>query len=495
MKIIRFVVISVSVVILSGCKQIPDGTTLMKRMENYLAAGNFAGIQILTDSIKKIYPGEKQLIIKADSLSQIAQRIAIDFSVPENIFISQLNESVGNFSAEELQSWENRNWLEWKMINGEKKYFRRAASNLRLIRNFNLERTYYDSLNSVEPEILLRKSNISSIIQTSDDQHNPALPVNMVINYSIIVKPDAVPEGEIIRCWLPYPKEDKIRQQNIKFISASHENYRIAPDSVTHRTIYMEAKSMRGVPLVFSVSYSYQSSGQYFDPDKIKILPYDRNSDLYKKYTAEQLPDICFTENIRHITDSITGSEEKPFEILKKIYYWIDENIPWAGSLEYSTMPNIPEYVLRNRRGDCGMQTFLLMSMLRYKGIPVRWQSGWMMPPENENLHDWCEVYFEGPGWIPVDMSYGLQYSCDRKIREFYISGIDSYRLIINDGVAGSLFPAKKFLRSEPLDFQRGEVEWSGGNVYFNKWEYNMKIEYLTKKRTPARKPELQLSE
>jgi hypothetical protein len=304
-----------------------------------------------------------------------------------------------------------------------------------------------------------------------------------------------VPEGETVRCWLPYPRENKQRQKNVRFISASHENYRIAPDSVTHKTIYMEAKSVKGVPLIFNVSYSYQSSGQYFDPDKIKILPYDKNSDLYKKYTTEQLPDICFTENIRHITDSITGSEEKPFEILKKIYYWIDENIPWAGSLEYSTMPNIPEYVLRNRRGDCGMQTFLLMSMLRYKGIPVRWQSGWMMPPDDENLHDWCEVYFEGTGWIPVDMSYGLQYSDNRKKREFYISGIDSYRLIINDGIAGSLFPVKKFLRSEPFDFQRGEVEWSGGNIYFDKWEYNMKIEYLTFKNAPSLKPEYQLTE
>jgi len=141
-------------------------------------------------------------------------------------------------------------------------------------------------------------------------------------------------------------------------------------------------------------------------------------------------------------------------------------------------MPNIPEYVIKNRRGDCGMQTFLFMSMLRYKGIPVKWQSGWEMPPDAKNLHDWCEVYFEGAGWVPVDISYGLQYSDDRKTREFYISGIDSYRLIINEGIAGRLYPEKKFLRSEPFDFQRGEIEWSGGNLYFDKWDYNMEIIY-----------------
>jgi transglutaminase-like putative cysteine protease len=343
--------------------------------------------------------------------------------------------------------------------------------------------------------MILRYNNISSIIKASENHFDPVVPVEMIIEYSLTVDPDAVPEGETVRCWLPYPKENQQRQKNIRFISASDENYVIAPDTVTHRTIYMEAKAVRGIPTRFMVSFSYQSSGQYFDPAKIKILPYDRNSDLYKKYTAEQLPDICFTDTVRHLTDLITGSESRPFEILKKLYCWIDANIPWAGALEYSIIPNIPEYVIKNRRGDCGMQTFLLMSMLRYKGIPVRWQSGWMMPPGDENLHDWCEVYFEGAGWIPVDMSYGLQYSDNMKVRDFYMSGIDSYRLIVNDGVAGSLFPVKKFFRSEPLDFQRGEAEWSGGNLYFDQWEYNMKIDYLTKKKTTARKPELLLTE
>jgi transglutaminase-like putative cysteine protease len=144
-------------------------------------------------------------------------------------------------------------------------------------------------------------------------------------------------------------------------------------------------------------------------------------------------------------------------------------------------MENIPEYVLENRRGDCGMQTFLYMSMLRYKGIPARWQSGWKVPPDHKNLHDWCEIYFEGTGWIPSDISYDLQNTEDKNLREFFMSGIDSYRMIVNDGVAGRLYPEKEHLRSEPYDFQRGEVEWNGGNLYFDKWDYHMDIEYLEK--------------
>jgi hypothetical protein len=103
-----------------------------------------------------------------------------------------------------------------------------------------------------------------------------------------------------------------------------------------------------------------------------------------------------------------------------------------------------------------------------------------MMHPNEVNLHDWCEVYYGGVGWVPLDMSFNLQKSDNIHEKEFYITGIDAYRLIINDAIGTQLVPKKKFPRSEPYDFQRGEVEWRGGNLYFNKWNYNMKVEYNT---------------
>jgi hypothetical protein len=413
-----------------------------------------------------------------DSLSLIAERIELDFPLTEDQIDQQLIEKIGTFTPEEKAEWERKNWLEWKMINGEKRYFSRAVSNLYLIKSFWQNRAERDSLEASEPEIISRKTHTRLIINASDFDPEPVNPVNMTIDYTITVDADAVPGGEIVRCWLPFPKENVPRQKNVRLISASPENYKLAPDSAIHRTVYMESKAEEGVPTVFNVLYSYQSSGQYFDQDHIGKILYDSTSTVYKEFTSEKPPHIVFTENVKHLADSIAGSELRPFEVVKKFYYWFAANIPWAGAQEYSIIPNIPEYVINNKRGDCGMQTFLLMSMLRYRGIPVRWQSGWKVPPGAKNLHDWCEVYYEDTGWVPLDISYGLQYSGDRKTREFFISGIDSYRLIVNEGVAGRLYPEKKFLRSEPYDFQRGEVEWKGGNLYFDKWNYNMEIIY-----------------
>jgi transglutaminase-like putative cysteine protease len=232
------------------------------------------------------------------------------------------------------------------------------------------------------------------------------------------------------------------------------------------------------VKFLFEFSLTYYAQYQKIDLKDKK--PYKKNTELYKKYTRERNTHIIFTKEIKELSKKIIGSETNPYLKAKKIFTWIDKNIPWASAREYSTMSNIPMYVLENKHGDCGMQTLLFMTLARYNGIPVKWQSGWHFHPDNINLHDWGEFYLEGIGWIPVDQSFGTIISEDENIRNFYLGNIDRYRLIVNDNYSKPLFPSKIYTRSETVDFQRGELEWKGGNLYFDKWNYNMKIEYLT---------------
>ena len=160
-------------------------------------------------------------------------------------------------------------------------------------------------------------------------------------------------------------------------------------------------------------------------------------------------------------------------------------------------MEDIPAYVLREGHGDCGMVTLLLLSLCRCAGIPARWQSGFMLHPGGWNLHDWGELYFEGIGWVPVDESFGIPPYAVRtapllgewapqgepvlpmpEAEFFYLGGIDPYRMAVNSDYSGRLFPPKRHPRSETVDFQRGEVEWRGGNLYFDQWSYHMDIDY-----------------
>jgi transglutaminase-like putative cysteine protease len=407
-----------------------------------------------------------------------AERIRADFKLSESDVESKLKKEFSGYSQNDRDLWEKNNWLEYRMIDGEKKYFKRAVSNLRLILNMRGPHSGDASKPSPEGKVLFCLEHSRKVIESSNLDAKPVLPVDMNITYQVSVRPDAVPDGEIIRCWLPFPRENHDRQRNVKLIQTVPEKYLLAPDTVFQRSIYLEQMAVKGKPTVFEIKFSYEAMAQYFALDKQNILPYDTSSTICKVNTAEQYPQIVFTNRIKNLSDSILNGISDPVQKVKKLYYWINDHIIWTGALEYSIMPNIVGYVLNNKRGDCGMQTLLFMSMARCQGIPVKWQSGWMMHPGRVNLHDWCEVYYEGVGWVPLDMSFNLQPSADIREKEFYINGIDAYRMIVNDGISAKLFPVKKFPRSEPYDFQRGEVEWRNGNLYFDQWSYNMTVEY-----------------
>ena len=78
-----------------------------------------------------------------------------------------------------------------------------------------------------------------------------------------------------------------------------------------------------------------------------------------------------------------------------------------------------------------------------------------------------------------MDAYYGLHDTEADKLKWFYLNGMDSYRLIFNDAYSQPFTPPKKYHRSETIDSQRGEVEWSGGNLYFDQWNWDMQWKVL----------------
>jgi len=240
----------------------------------------------------------------------------------------------------------------------------------------------------------------------------------------------------------------------------------------------MEKKQEKDKPTTFSTEFEYTSSAEWHQLKPQDILPYKKDTPLYKEYTSEREMHVRFTPRIKELARQLVGNEQNPLLKVKRIYEWINL-FPWASAREYSTLDNIPEYVLDNKHGDCGQVSLLFITLARYCGIPAKFQSGFMMHPGADNMHDWAQVYFEGVGWVPVDQSFGLFPSDNEDEKYFFMAGIDSYRMIVNDDFSSSLFPKKKYPRSETVDFQRGEVEWRKGNIYFNQWKWNLEIEYL----------------
>ena len=453
------------------------------KIDNLINNGEFAKAKIEINKLlkeKEISPKEKlELVFQLEKM----KRIALDFSKTKDNILNYIKKYYPDVTETDLKKWEKDGSLEYKIINGKKFYFNRAASNLfRINKEAKLLKEKVDGKSKNNLKLFLQNYLPDVIKNTQQERKRYVKPVRIRLNYRLVVNANAVPEGEIIRCWLPFPRTKGKRQKDVKLIAVNNKHYIISPDEYAHKTIYSEQIAIQGKPTEFKLSVEFTGVNEWHRLTATEISPYDKTSELYRKYTSERLPHIKFTTRVEKISKKIVGNEKNPLLIAKKIYKWINDNIPWAGAREYSTIDNISDYCLKNMHGDCGIKTLTFITLARFNGIPARWESGLMLHPQNNNLHDWGEVYFENIGWVPVDQSFGLQNSGNENVKWFFLGGNDAYHMIVNNNYSQPLYPAKIFPRSETVDFQRGEVEWRGGNLYFDKWDYFIDTEYPEKK-------------
>lgn len=479
-KVLPVILMALILCVNAGFKKQPvSDLNLLSQM---IANGRFSDAEHYMN--KQIKLKKHSLTIRqVDSLRDQMHRIKRDFCLTGQQVREKLTNYYPNLSDTQLLNWETQKKIECRVIDGQKWYFESAVPNLFRLDPEAAKVKVQKEGSSPDVFSAFKINHTSAIIKETSKPGELTEPRELTFEYTLTVKPDAVKPGEIIRCWLPFPRQDETRQQNVLLLKNFPEKYILSPINSAHRTIYFEQVAQKGKPTVFSITVQLKTFAQYFGVNPQDIQPYKKESSLYKINTCQRPTEIVFSKRICNLTKEIVGNETNPFLKAQKIYTWINDHITWASALEYSTVPHIPEYVLDNNHGDCGMQTLLFMTMARYEGIPTHWQTGFMLHPGEASLHDWCEAYFEGIGWIPVDQSFNLQDSADPAVRYFYTNGIDSYRLIVNRDFSQPLIPAKIWPRSESVDFQRGEVETRSENLYFDKWKWNMKINYLNDKK------------
>jgi transglutaminase-like putative cysteine protease len=76
-----------------------------------------------------------------------------------------------------------------------------------------------------------------------------------------------------------------------------------------------------------------------------------------------------------------------------------------------------PGYTLAWRSGACRDSAWLMVALLRLRGLAARFVSGYLLPQDAQaeqgpapisELHAWAEVYLPGAGWIGFDTTSGL---------------------------------------------------------------------------------------
>jgi transglutaminase-like putative cysteine protease len=411
------------------------------------------------------------------------RRIELDFSLSERQAQDRVRAQIPDLKPEEFAAWDSAGLLECRVIDGSKRYFNRAPSNLfRLSSEARARRAKQTPFNDgplekAHPHHREIRDAVLASHKTS------VAPRRVRVTQSITVEPDVVPAGETVRAWVPYPRALPGQQEDIRYISSDPAQHTLAPESTLQRTIYFERNASAGKPTMFSVTYELTTFGQFTAIDPAKVTRTEATPEL-APHLGERPPHIVFTDDLRRFSREAVGDERNPYRIAQKLFLAVDR-IPWAGALEYSTIRNISDYALHAGHADCGQQTLLLMALLRLNGIPARWQSGMVFSDgDYDNLHDWGWLYLAPYGWLPMDVTFGRLDAGDPQLDLFYLGGLDAYRLVFNDDYSQPFAPPKQHFRSETVDLQRGEVEWRGGNLYFDKWDYAFKAQVIGRSQT-----------
>ncbi len=473
--LVLVVALSVSIPPASSCA--PPGE---QQIRQWIAGGDFARAQsAIAEMLQRdtaLTPSQR---LQWEFETERMNRIRLDFRQTEQEVKKYIGARLPSLTPEDYARFEASHALESMTIDGQRWYFNSAARNL-----FRLDpraRQVWKEQHKNDPADtgLASESGLDAhivlVMKAAVKSGKPYVkPVRLRVKQSITVDGGEVPEGETIRCWLPFPRDIAGRQGDIRVLSTDPPRSIVADNNAfLQRTIYFEKPSAGSARTTFSVEYEYTSHGVYVPVDPARVKAMRVTADL-APFIREEPPHIVFTPELKKLSKEIVGEESNPVLVARKLFAWVDTSVTWALTREYSTVPNLSMYAYENRHGDCGMQTLLFVTLCRLNGVPARWQSGWEFRPPGQSMHDWGMVYFEPYGWVPMDVTYGMRETTNDAMRFFYVNGMDSYRLIFNDAFSQPFYPAKVFPRSETVDLQRGEVEWRGGNLYFNKWDWNL---------------------
>ncbi|HET9474155.1 MAG TPA: hypothetical protein VFO82_09690, partial [Steroidobacteraceae bacterium] len=184
------------------------------------------------------------------------RRILLDFSLTAEDAQARLRRQIPDLSSAEFAAWDAEGLLERQVIDGRTLYFNRAPSNL-----FRLSPDALKRRNSPKPAWTDGPMEVANAHhrevrdQALKGGKPSAAPRRVRITYSLTVNADAVPGGELLRAWLPFPRVIPGQQENVQLIASIPARHQIAPDSTLMRTVYLEQAASAGQPVKFSITY------------------------------------------------------------------------------------------------------------------------------------------------------------------------------------------------------------------------------------------------
>ena len=429
------------------------------KLKNY---GDFAGAQKMIDHfMTKDIPNalRKRLEIEKDVLKVMGgNEYPYTYEEALEIMTSHLRD----FKEEELQYLKEISAADWIYVDGTVHFQRRFYENLIKTRPDLAERVMVEDVDDAQANELKQKLLNDNVHYMKEKGGRT---VRTQIRATIKAQKDAEEVGRKVTVHLPIPK---ICQQvsKVDIIAASPEITKIADEDAAQRTVCFETELKADQEFMVEYAYDYHVGYVELDPAKAS----EEQPDFC---TNEQAPHIRFTPYLQELLKEIIGDETNPIIKARKIYDFVTTKVMYSYMREYFTIECIPEYAAINLKGDCGVQALLFITLCRMTGIPARWQSGLYATEFYTGCHDWAQFYVAPYGWVFADLSFGgSAWRMGNTERwNYYFGNLDIFRMPANSEIQMEFTPEKKWLRIDPIDNQRGEIEYEDHGLSFDQVE------------------------
>lgn len=397
----------------------------------------------------------------------LAARIPSQYSYSYEEALELLRANIRDFKDKELETLWEENTADWIYINGRVQFHELFFENLMKTRD-DYGARFLGTMEDNEKNAALLRENV----RLMEEHGGRTVHMRLLTRLSLTPEAEKACMGKTAHVYMPLPVEyAQVRNLRLLgFEGTAGEPVSVDNGSYPQRTARFETVIRGGE--VWQTEFEFDNETVFRNPDPSQVL-FSQPS----FYTGEEAPHIRFTPYLRELTRSVTEGEENPLLAAEKIYRFITSQVKYSFVRSYSTVEDIPEFTAANRKGDCGFQALLFITMCRIAGIPARWQSGLYATPLTVGSHDWAQYYVAPFGWLSADCSFGGSAfrQGDEKRRAYYGANLDPYRIPYASQFMHSFSREEEGLRDDPYDNQSGEV-FCGGRFLRSEKEFT--VEY-----------------
>ena len=381
---------------------------------------------------------------------ETAVRIADEYCLTFDEALGVIRNARPDFTPAQLTAMMEDGRAEWRLVNNE----------IRFHEDFPAAAEIHSPSETLPPDDDDgRPSETDLTIKRMKERGECA--VRMKISHTMKISSPDLADGETVIGHLPLPIPTDT-QSGIEWsaeIEGSEGEILAGPEDAAQRTVRFAAPYRDG--MTFSLSYSLTRREPYhrLDPDIASCdLP---GSDVSPDDLSEQWPHIRFTPYLRALEKELSAEETNPLIRARRFYDWMMDHLVYSYMRSYGSIDNIAEFAAVNRRGDCGVQALLFITLCRIAGIPARWESAHSCKFGHIGSHDWARFYVAPYGWLFCDPTNGDGHSTIEGVsrRDFYFGHVDPRRIACNRRFMTPLSPEKRYDRYDPTDSQSGECE------------------------------------